>query len=143
MTVKERLKTFIKHNNITTKAFETSIAASNGYVNSITKSIGLDKLEKIIEIYPNLNLTWLLTGDGNMLKLNSVNDAATTYTTIRNEKFKDISISDLVSYIIQNEHHLLQDTTFVMFIEKITHQKMAEMYKLEYEKLISKKKVTK
>lgn len=68
MNVKERLKKYIKHQNITQSEFEKSINASNGYVNSITKSIGLDKLEKILENYSNLNLYWLLTGQGEMLR---------------------------------------------------------------------------
>lgn len=68
MNVKNRLRQFIKFQNITIKAFEESINASNGYVNSISKSIGLDKLEKMIEEYPNINIEWLLTGKGEMLK---------------------------------------------------------------------------
>lgn len=68
MSVKERIKIFIEYENISIVGFEKSIKASNGYVNSISKSIGLDKLNSIIEIYPNLNIEWLLTGSGEMLK---------------------------------------------------------------------------
>lgn len=68
MNVKERLKRFIESRNISIRAFEESIRASNGYVNSISKSVGIDKLELIIENYPNLNMEWLLTGKGEMLK---------------------------------------------------------------------------
>ena len=50
---------------MTNRAFEESIEVSNGYINSISKSIGLDKLETIIEKYPNLNVEWLFTGNGN------------------------------------------------------------------------------
>ncbi len=48
--------------------FEKSIEASNGYINSIKNNIGKDKMIKILELYPNLNLEWLLTGTGEMLK---------------------------------------------------------------------------
>ncbi len=68
MSVKERVKIFAKSQNITIIAFEKSIKASNGYVNSISKSIGLDKIELILENFPNLNIEWLLTGKGEMLK---------------------------------------------------------------------------
>ncbi|MBI9064822.1 MAG: hypothetical protein JEZ14_22745 [Marinilabiliaceae bacterium] len=68
MNVKERLKRFVKTIGLSVSAFEKSIGASNGYVNSIAKSIGIDKLEKIIEIYSNMNIEWLLTGNGSMLK---------------------------------------------------------------------------
>ena len=56
MSVKDRVKEFIKMMNLTVKDFEVSINASNGYINSISKSIGLDKLEIILKIYPNLNI---------------------------------------------------------------------------------------
>jgi phage repressor protein C with HTH and peptisase S24 domain len=68
MNVKERVKEFTKYCNITISGFEKSINVTNGYVNSISKSVGLDKIESILEIYPNLNLEWLLTGKGSMLK---------------------------------------------------------------------------
>ncbi|MCG9911881.1 MAG: S24 family peptidase [Flavobacteriales bacterium] len=53
---------------MTISEFEHSIGVSNGYVNSISKSIGIDKLETIVEKYSNINLEWLLTGKGFMLK---------------------------------------------------------------------------
>lgn len=68
MNVKDRIKKFIEYQNLTVSRFEKSINASNGYINSIAKSIGLDKIENILEIYPNLNIEWLLTGNGQMLK---------------------------------------------------------------------------
>jgi phage repressor protein C with HTH and peptisase S24 domain len=68
MSVKKRLKDFIKNKNLSVSAFEKSINASNGYVNSISKSIGVDKLNLILEIYPNLDIQWLLTGAGEMIK---------------------------------------------------------------------------
>lgn len=76
MSVKERLKKFIKSENISVISFEKSIDASNGYVNSIAKNIGIDKLSKIIELYSKLSIEWLLTGNGTMLKVpQSINDS--------------------------------------------------------------------
>lgn len=68
MSVKERVKIFLEYKKLTVSAFEKSIGASNGYVNSISKSIGVDKIELILEKYPILNIEWLLTGKGSMLK---------------------------------------------------------------------------
>lgn len=69
MSVKERLKRYIRFENLKIKDFEASIQASNGYVNSISKGIGEDKVAKIKENYPNLNIEWLLWGEGSMIKL--------------------------------------------------------------------------
>ncbi len=66
-TVKDRLKAYIKSQGLKTRSFEISIGASNGYVNGLVNTIGPKYLNKILEIYPNLNREWLLFGEGNML----------------------------------------------------------------------------
>ena len=68
MSVKKRLKEYIAHSGLTISQFEKSINVSNGYINSISRGIGADKMQKIIENYSNLNINWLLTGNETMLK---------------------------------------------------------------------------
>ena len=68
MNVKERIKKFIKYEDISITDFEKSINVANGYVNSISKSIGIDKINAILENYSNLSIEWLITGKGSMLK---------------------------------------------------------------------------
>lgn len=67
MSVKERLKQAISHHKLSVVDFEKKIGVANGYVNSISKSVGIDKLNKIIELFPNINLYWLITGEGPMI----------------------------------------------------------------------------
>ncbi len=66
-TVKDRIKTFLKHLDVGQNAFESKIGWSNGYINN-TKSISADKLLAVVNEYPQLNIVWLLTGNGEMLK---------------------------------------------------------------------------
>lgn len=66
MSVKNRLTQFIDSNRISIREFEKSIGASNGYINSISRSVGIDKISAIIEKYPTLNIDWLMTGRGEM-----------------------------------------------------------------------------
>lgn len=68
MTVKDRIKAFCKAEKTTVSAFESSIGVANGYVNAISKSIGIDKIQTILEKFPKLNIEWLLTGKGNIYK---------------------------------------------------------------------------
>jgi len=66
----DRLKEFIDEKGISISAFEKSIGMSyNSFGKSLKSggSIGSDKLEKILEIYSDLNPSWLLTGHGRML----------------------------------------------------------------------------
>lgn len=69
--VKERLIAFLKYNRMGQAKFEKSIGASNGFVNNIRQSIQPDRLQKIAQLYPELNISWLLVGEslgGPMLK---------------------------------------------------------------------------
>lgn len=52
---------------MTVSEFEKAIKVSNGYVNSITKSIPPDKLSLIVDNFPLINIYWLLLGKGEML----------------------------------------------------------------------------
>ena len=67
-TVKQRLIKFIKFKSLSQAKFEKVIGVSNGFVNNISKSIGVEKAQRISNIFPELNIGWLLTGEGEMLK---------------------------------------------------------------------------
>ena len=67
----DRLMKFIKHAGISARQFDLSIGASNGYTLRMKKnnaSVGSDVIENILRVYPQLNVVWLLTGEGSMLK---------------------------------------------------------------------------
>ncbi|MDM9631803.1 hypothetical protein QU605_09990 [Robiginitalea sp. M39] len=67
----DRLMLFIKHTGLSARQFDLSIGASNGYTLRMQKnkaSIGSDVIENILNTYPDLNVVWLLTGSGEMLK---------------------------------------------------------------------------
>lgn len=66
-SVKQRLILFIKEKNISQRRFEALSGLSNGFINNISKSIGVEKMQKILSAFPELNQTWLLTGEGEML----------------------------------------------------------------------------
>ena len=67
-TVKQRLIKFIKYKSISQGKFEKAIGVSNGFVNNISKSIGVEKVQRISDVFPELNMGWVLTGEGEMLK---------------------------------------------------------------------------
>lgn len=65
-----RIKYFIEYKNLSIRQFELSIGASNGLIgNAIKKNSDIQAkwISKIIEIY-NINPTWLLMGEGPMLR---------------------------------------------------------------------------
>lgn len=112
------------------KDFETSINASNGYVNSITKGIGSEKLKRIIEIYPNLDLRWLFKGDKpvNLLEdieYNLENDIKKEDYT-NNPKYLLSKIKDLEKNISLRDHEIsIRDSEVAML--KIMLEEMKEL----------------
>lgn len=66
--VKQRLKQFIEYKKISVREFERKTNLSNGYVNGIEKTIMPKKMSFISLQFPELNIGWLLTGEGKMLK---------------------------------------------------------------------------
>ena len=68
MTIKDRIKVFLKNQGISQAKFEKAAGLSNGYINGLKKSPGADKLQNIFCAYPMLNREWLLTGEGAMLQ---------------------------------------------------------------------------
>ena len=66
-SVKERLKAFIEYKKISIRSFENRCGLSYGYVNNMRVSIQPAKLKSISLQFPDLNKSWLLTGEGEML----------------------------------------------------------------------------
>lgn len=75
-TVKSRLYTYLSKKNIRVGQFCKSIGVSPSFVSSMRKSIQPDKIKSIALLYPDLNTTWLLTGEGEMLT-NGIEDTNT------------------------------------------------------------------
>lgn len=67
-TIKERLIAYLRYKGVNNSEFGRIIGVSNAYISSIRKSIQPDKVEKISTNFPDLNMSWLITGDGEMLK---------------------------------------------------------------------------
>ncbi len=63
----DRLKLFIKSRGVGQTKFEELVGFSRGYISKVKTSIGADKLSNIVEVFPELNLDWLITGKGEMI----------------------------------------------------------------------------
>ncbi len=83
-TIKDRVLEFIKAEEISVKRFETRASLSNGAVSKIGDNTRRKILDKIVSAYPQLNMNWLLTGEGEMLS--------------KNEPKPEISYTDGVPY---------------------------------------------
>lgn len=66
--VRQRLKNFISYRNMSIRAFQEAACLSNSFVASIDQSIAPKTRAKIQSAFPDLNMSWVLTGEGEMLR---------------------------------------------------------------------------
>ena len=66
--LKYRLLEFISHKGLNKCEFEQICDLSNGFVDKSGNNTRRSTLDKISSVYPDLNVNWLLTGEGEMLK---------------------------------------------------------------------------
>ncbi len=67
-TVKGRVKYFARYMGLTIIEFETACGLGRGYVGAMRKGLGPEKLQQVLNAFPDLNRDWLLYGEGEMLK---------------------------------------------------------------------------
>lgn len=77
----ERLRFFIENEGLSVRQFENLIGSSDGKIAKFiasNSSLKSDTLSKIMEIFPHLSITWLLTGEGDMLLPSPGNNQGST-----------------------------------------------------------------
>lgn len=68
MSVKERLYSFLDDKNIRPSVFERRCGLSGGFCGKIGERITDGSLLLISKAFPELNIDWLKTGNGDMIK---------------------------------------------------------------------------
>lgn len=63
-----RLLHFIETEKISVRQFENMLKLGNGFVRGTNERMRLVTRDKIQQAFPHLNMKWVLTGEGNMIK---------------------------------------------------------------------------
>ena len=71
-SVKERLTKYLSFKNVKSINFCSAIGVSTGFISSMRKSIQPEKLYTIAVNYPDLDIGWLVTGVGSMIREHSI-----------------------------------------------------------------------
>lgn len=93
MGIKDRLFEFINYLGTTPGAFEKNAGLPNATIKNFKEDISSKTLKKLINRHPELNINWLLTGEGEMLVKNNKN----TFDTEKN--FLQRRVKDLETIV--------------------------------------------
>lgn len=108
-TTKERILIFLEVNSIKKETFyrETGISASNFKGAGLKSDLGVDKLARILRVYPDLNdnLVWLITGEGELLTAENKKDHQNDdlYANDINDKIGDLLANLFAQYNAQDK----------------------------------------
>lgn len=91
MGVKDRIKQFADYIDISYRELSVQMGASEGYINSISRSIQPDKLSRLSAQYPQLNTNWLLTGSGEMLNTDTPLDKPMEFAPDQMDKALEVA----------------------------------------------------
>lgn len=124
MRVIDRLQEYLTRKNISPYIFEKSCGIANGYLSKQMKgkgSIGSEIINKIKEKYKDLNITWLLTGEGQMLTNHYYVQSDQVSTLAENEAVYETqqhTIKTLREKILILENALADKEKIIKLLEK-------------------------
>ncbi len=76
--MKDRIRQLQEALNLSGRKFSASVGQSPEWSRTIKKTIGADVLGNILRIYPQVNIFWLIYGDGEMFKEENISNESTT-----------------------------------------------------------------
>ena len=94
--MKDRLIIFLEYLGIGQNKFAQNVGLSAGYVNNLGENISSRSLNKILNVYPQLNEKWLLTGKGEMIK--PINTQKAKGNNSINSNINNIEGNVIISY---------------------------------------------
>lgn len=109
MNIIDRVMLFIESENIPVSAFEKKAGLDNGYISKIKRSPSQEKCEDILSAFPKLNPSWLLRGEGEMLRSDKSNT-----DTLKNAK-QENTPSKILEEL--RENYLVKEERLLAIIE--------------------------
>ena len=103
-SIKDRIIKFIRYRGLRVKQFENICGLSNGYINSMRKGFGREKLENVLSMFPELTRDWIVYGEGEMLKPNTQSHTIISGTGNINNNSINSPIENSVFHCCNEEH---------------------------------------
>ncbi|WPO84626.1 hypothetical protein SD427_18685 (plasmid) [Chryseobacterium sp. JJR-5R] len=133
MTIKDRILIFLAEKSIKKEAFyaDINMSASNFKGQALHSDLGVDKLARILSLYPELNSTdnliWLITGKGKLNLNEEVVEKENDQQDADHNKTEELGNVLASMFALTNVHS--KDLSFIMNqIEKVS-VKLSELEK--------------
>lgn len=107
-TLKERVSAYCKRKNISIYKFEKDSGLSNGYFNQVKTRPSDDKLMSIHRAFPDLNVDWLSTGQGEMISMNGIETHASGNANVVIGSGKISNNDDVQLAVLKSENEMLR-----------------------------------
>ena len=114
MSATQRIIQYLEYKSISKYKFYKETGLSNSFLDK-NKNVGSDKCAIIIDQYPDINPTWLLTGKGEML--------------VGGKKYADLS--DTPQHIVADGYAKPANSDLVAYLERKLDEKTRECYDLQ------------
>lgn len=117
---------------ISRRQFSMNIGRSAAYVGNLKDDITVDVVNKILAIYPQVSMTWLVTGKGNMFVKEPLTEDLSSYIMQENKELKKEN-KELYAEIV-----LLRDKLSAMEIKYAQVGVAAESESVPYYRILKK-----
>ncbi len=140
MSTVERIRQFIEYQRISERKFFLEVGLPMGSFTK-AKSIGSENLHKIVLRYPELNIDWVITGRGKMVK-----DSGVVTEPVIDELAEDMpgplnpdATAEIMELEVPLEHKvvMLRELVALQAIEISMLKKLAEARRINIERLKS------
>jgi len=106
MTDKEKILYYLKYKGISKNKFYLKTGLSVGFLDS-GNSLGVDKLRIIYDNYHDLNLEWIITGEGPMIKNEEQSDTLSLTSEPQVQYARQNNEIEYLKKIIENQQKII------------------------------------
>lgn len=121
MKIGDRIRKVMEFKNMNYRSLGILLDYSDGQTRNImiNKSVPkIDFVQNLLRAFPEINVNWLITGEGEMLDDVSENRKVTDYSKLDN--------IELIKHLLERKDELIQDETFKDYVRMVMELIMAD-----------------
>ena len=106
--LKSRLSEFIASKGMSIRRFELECGLPNAYVSNLRNNITSRRLDTITAKFPDLNLQWLMTGEGSMSRSEAATDGSDGDNAEKRLNEMNMQLLRMITEFIRQENKIAE-----------------------------------